>query len=79
MSFRAFCALNNVFRDFFHLPLPGTIKIKPVPKPKIALRRVLNNTRGTTQIADIKIRHLFEAYQLLCTNAAHTGNVYWVF
>lgn len=63
----------------FHLPLFGTIKNKPVPKRKIALRRVLYNTRGTTQIADIKIRHLFEVCQLLYTNAAFTGNVYWVF
>ena len=65
--------------SIFHLPLLGTIKTKPVPKRKIALRRVLYNTRGTTQIADIKIRHLFEVYQLLCTNAAFTGTIYWVF
>ena len=25
------------------------------------------------------IRHLFEVYQLLCTNVAYTGNAYWVF
>ena len=36
-------------------------------------------TRGTTQIADTKNLPLFEVYQLLCTNVAFTGNIYWVF
>ena len=35
----------------------------------------IKHTRGTTQIAET-YPPLVEVYQLLCTNAAYTGNVY---
>ena len=46
-------------------------------KKRSFLRRV-KQTRGTTQIAKIRFRHLFEVQQLLCTDAAYSGNTYWV-
>jgi len=46
-------------------------------KKRSFLRRV-KQTRGTTQIAKIPFRHLFEVQQLLCTDAAYAGNAYWV-
>ena len=51
-------------------------KIKNASRTRF-LRRV-KQTRGTTQIAKMIFRHLFEVQQLLCTNVAYTGNAYWV-
>ena len=53
------------------------MKIKKRLKKQSFLRRV-KQTRGTTQIAKILFRHLFEVQQLLCTDVAYTGNAYWV-
>ena len=53
------------------------MKIKKRLKKQSFLRRV-KQTRGTTQIAKIPFRHLFEVQQLLCTDVAYTGNAYWV-
>ena len=51
-------------------------KIKNASRTRF-LRRV-KQTRGTTQIAKLLFRHLFEVQQLLCTDVAYTGNAYWV-
>ena len=60
-------------------PIPAILlsKNKKRLKKRSFLRRV-KQTRGTTQIAKIRFRHLFEVQQLLCTDVAYTGNVYWV-
>ena len=60
-------------------PIPAILlsKNKKRLKKRSFLRRV-KQTRGTTQIAKILFRHLFEVQQLLCTDVAYTGNAYWV-